>query len=176
MEIQPGQRRASENPATLHCRVESSDTSPKLGQHPDSTNSTHHRYEKTLSSYDQCRVERKRKFLRAHRWGAVIREAAPLALTPQACFLGYRCLTKHPQIVSETDPRETNETQNSYEALRHSYKRCLTQHPNRIWQGHFAGTPMRLLVSTAPPNPALHGYTPTPTMTQPRPMCYIDGY
>ena len=48
--------------APLHCRVPSSDTSPKLDQNPYSTNSTHHRYEKNASSYDQCRVERKREF------------------------------------------------------------------------------------------------------------------
>ena len=35
-----------ETPATRHCRVPSSDTTPKLDQHPDSTNSTHARYEK----------------------------------------------------------------------------------------------------------------------------------
>ncbi len=175
METQPAQPQAP-HAATLQCRVPSSATIPKLDQHPDSTNSTHHRYEKTLSSYDQCRVERKRKFLRAHQWGATVREEAHTHPHPPSLDVGHCCLTKHPQIVSETGPHEANETQNSYETFRRSYKRCLTQHPNRIWQRHFAETPMRRLVSTAPARPALHGYTPTPTMTQPRPMCYIDGY
>ena len=48
--------------------------------------------------------------------------------------LGHPSLTNHPQIVPETAPYETNETSNSYETLRRSYKRCLIPHPNRIWR------------------------------------------
>ena len=175
METQPAQPQAP-HAATLQCRVPILSYDPQAGPTPRFDKLYTPQIRKTLSSYDQCRVERKRKFLRAHQWGATVREEAHTHPHPPSLDVGHCCLTKHPQIVSETGPHEANETQNSYETLRRSYKRCLTQHPNRIWQRHFAETPMRRLVSTAPPNPALHGYTPTPTMTQPRPMCYIDGY
>ena len=141
------------------------------------TNFSEISYKKVRSSYAQSEVAvKKQTFFAAHQWGATVREEAPTHPHLPSLDVGHCCLTKHPQIVSETGPREANEAQNSYETLRRSYKRCLTQHPNRIWQRHFAETPMRRLVSTATPNPAPHGYTPTPTMTQPRPMCYIDGY
>ena len=141
------------------------------------TNFSEISYEKTRSSYDQSEIAvKKQTFLVVHQWRAPIREAAPTRPHPPSLVSRCRCLTKHPQIVSETDPRETNESNNSYETLRHSYKRCLTQHPNRIWQGHFAETQMGRLVSTVPPNPMPHGYTPTPAMTHPRPMCYSSGH
>ena len=124
------------------------------------TNFSEISYEKTRSSYDQSEIAvKKQTFRAAHQWRSAIREAAPTCPHPPSLNLGHRCLTKHPQIVSETGPRETNETGNSYETLRHSYKRCLTQHLNRIWECHFAETTMRRLVSTTPPNPVLHGYT-----------------
>ena len=85
-------------------------------------------------------------------------QAQPLHPHPTSPDLGHARLTKRPQIVSGTAPRETNETQYSYETLRHSYKRCPTQHPNRIWRDHSAETKIRRLVSTTPPNPVRHRY------------------
>ena len=67
-----------------------------------------------------------------------------------------------PTIVSETGPRETNETKISYGTLRHSYKQCLTQHPNRIWEGRSAETPG--LNSSAKPCPS-----PIPALRLPLP-------
>ena len=79
-----------------------------------------------------------------------------LSLHPTTLNLGHPCLTRRPQVVSETGPRETNETQNSYGLLRRSYEPCLTQRPNRIWRRHSAETPMKHLISTIPPDPLRH--------------------
>ena len=76
-----------------------------------------------------------------------------LSLHPTSLNLGHPCLTRHPQVVPETGPCETNETQSSYEILRRSYGPCLTQRPNRIWRRHSAETPMKHLISTIPPDP-----------------------
>ncbi len=145
METQPDQPQAPKSLSPLHCRVPFSATTPKLDQHPHSTNSTHHRYKKALPSYDHCRVE-----------------PNPFTLTLQVQTWATAVSLATPQIVSETGPRETNETQNSHKTLHLSYKRCLTHHPNRIWHGRFAETTMRRLVSTTPPNPVHRGYTPHP--------------
>ena len=79
METQQDQPQTPESPDTLHRRVPSSAMSPKLDQDHDSTNSTHARYENTISSYDRCRVDRKRKFLAAQQSGASITDAALIA-------------------------------------------------------------------------------------------------
>ena len=92
----------------------------------------------------------------------------PLALTLQVWIWATAVSRSIRQIVSETGPRETNETQNSYKTLRPSYKRCLTQHPNRIWQGHFAETTMRRLVSPPPAKPCASRIHPHPNPLPPR--------
>ena len=118
------------------------------------TNFSEISYEKTRASYDHSEIPLKsQKFLPAHKLGLTVEQA-------NASDLGHPCLTQRPQIVSETGPSETNETLNSYETLRRSYKRCLAQHPNRIWPGHSAETQMKPLVSTTPPNPVPHRYPP----------------
>ncbi len=105
------------------------------------TNFSEISYEKTRSSYHQSAIAvKKQTFRAAHQWRAASREAAPTCPHPPSLNLGHRCLTKHPQIVSGTGHRETNETQNSYKTLRRSYKQCLTQPPDRIWEGHFTET------------------------------------
>ena len=90
-----------------------------------------------------------------------------LSLHPTTLNLGHPCLTRRPQVVPETGPRETSETQNSYEILRRSYEPCLTQSSNRIWRGHSAETPMKHLVSTNPPDPS---GSPLPVLSA-RPQC-----
>ena len=136
METQPAQHQAPPFPTTLSSPILS--YKPQAGPTPPLDKLYTPQIRKTLSSYAQCRVERK----------AQVPSPSP--------DLGHPGLTGHPQIVSETGPRETNETQNSYKTLRRSYKRCLTQHPNRIWKGHFTETIMRRLVSPpANPPPAL---------------------
>ena len=79
MESQPCQSQAPESPATLHCRVPSPATSPKLDQDSDSTNSTPPGYEKAFPSHDQCRVDRKHTFLAAQKSGASTTDAARIA-------------------------------------------------------------------------------------------------
>ena len=61
METQPNQQIPQTGPQIRHCRMTSSDTAPKLHGPADSTVSTPSRYEKTLSSYDQYRMERQQK-------------------------------------------------------------------------------------------------------------------
>ena len=68
-----------DGPEIRHCRMTSADTAPKLDGPEDSTDSTPSRYEKTLSSYDQCRIERQEKFLAAQKLGASTTDAARLA-------------------------------------------------------------------------------------------------
>ena len=76
--------------------------------------------EKTRASYDHSEIPLKsQKFLPAHKLGLTVEQA-------DASDLGHPGLMQCPQIVSETGPRETNETPNSHESLRRSYKRCLT--------------------------------------------------
>ena len=68
-------------------------------------------YKKVRSSYAQSEVAvKKQTFFAARQWHATIREAAPTRPHPQSLDVGHCCLTKHPQIVSETGPHETNET------------------------------------------------------------------
>ncbi len=93
MESQP-------NPEIRHCRMTSSDTAPKLDGCIDSTDSTPSRYKKTLSSYDQCRMERQQKSF-AHLRSRVPATDAP---APAHHF--------------------TNFTVISYEKTRNSYDQC----------------------------------------------------
>ena len=106
------------------------------------TNFSEISYEKTRSSYDQSEIAVKQQpFRAAHQWRAAIREAVPTRPNPPSLIWATAVSRTTPTIVSETGPRETNETTISYETLRHSYKQCLTQHPNRIWEGRSAETP-----------------------------------
>ena len=106
------------------------------------TNFSEISYEKTRSSYDQSEIAVKQQTFRAaHQWRAAIREAAPTRPNPPSLIWATAVSRNTPTIVSETGPRETNETKISYETLRHSYKQCLTQPPNRIWEGRSAETP-----------------------------------
>ena len=93
METQPTQQ-------IRHCRMTSSDTAPKLDDSGDSTVSTPSRYEKTLSSYDQCRMERQQKSFARHQ----SRVPATDAFRSTGHF--------------------TNFTVISYEKTRNSYDQC----------------------------------------------------
>ena len=138
------------------------------------TNFSEISYGKTRSSYDQSEIAVKQQTFRAaHQWRAAIREASPARPNSPSLIWATAVSRTTPTIVSETGPRETNETKISYETLRHSYKQCLTQHPNRIWEGQSAETPglnspaksylagpiLRHLVSTPLPNPVRHLYS-----------------
>ena len=79
----------------------SSDTAPKLGGCTDSTDSTPSRYKKTLSSYDQCRMERQQQKSFPHHQSRVPATNAP---TPAHHF--------------------TNFTLIRYEKTRNSYDQC----------------------------------------------------
>ena len=88
------------NPEIRHCRMTSSHTAPKLDGRTGSTDSTPSRYKKTLSSYDQCRMERQQKSF-AHHQSSVPATGAP---APAHHF--------------------TNFTLISYEKTRNSYDQC----------------------------------------------------
>ena len=154
MESQPAQPQAPETPSPLHCRVPSSATSPKLDQHPDSTNSTHHRYEETPSSYDPCRVERKHRLRRSGSpskpvfWATAVSRTTLKSYLKQAPVRQMRHKTATKLFAAATNSVSLNTQIVSGKATS-----------PRPYRDHNE-TP-RL---TPPPNPVLHDSSHTPTL------------
>ena len=146
METQPDQPQAPKSLSPLHCRVPFSATTPKLDQHPHSTNSTHHRYKKALPSYDHCRVEPNpfTLTLQVQTWATAVSRATPKSYLKQAPVRQMRHNTATKLFTTATNSVSLNTQIVSGGPT-----------PPRPQRDHNE-TP-RL---TPPPNPVLHGFIP----------------